>query len=92
MAKRSLLTHGTELLRHVLPEVIRPIRSLWHEVIGFLFLSLAFLGAMSGFRAARSFDGSPQNFFRLIVIGCFVLIMTYYGVTSFLRARKISRP
>jgi hypothetical protein len=91
VVKRSLLTHGTELLRHVVPQVIRPIRSLWHEVIGFLFLSLAFLGAMSGFRAARNFDGSPQNFFRLIVIGCFVLIMTYYGVTSFLRARKISR-
>ena len=86
-----MMTHGTELLRHVVPQVIRPIRSLWHEVIGFLFLSLAFLGGMSGIRAARNFDGSPQNLFRLIIIVFFVLVMGYYGVTSFLRARKISR-
>ena len=91
VAKRSLMMHGSELLRHVVPQVIRPIRSLWHEVIGFLFLSLAFLGALSGIRAARNFDGSPQNLFRLIIIGFFVLIMGYYGVTSFLRARKITR-
>ena len=85
------MTHGSEFLRHVVPQVIRPMRSLWHEVIGFLFLSLAFLGGVSGFRAVRNFDGSPQNLFRLIVIGCFVLIMGFYGISSFLRARKISR-
>jgi len=36
VAKRSLLAHGADLIRHVVPQVIRPIRSLWHEVIGFL--------------------------------------------------------
>jgi hypothetical protein len=91
VAKRSIISHGAELIRHVVPQVIRPIRSLWHEVIGFLFLSLAFLGGVSGFRAARDFDGSPGNLFRLIVIACFVLLMGGYGVSSFLRARKISR-
>jgi hypothetical protein len=91
VAKRSLLSHGVELVRHVVPRVIRPIRSLWHEVIGFLFLSLAFLGGVSGVRIARNFDGSAETLFRLIVTGCFVLIMGGYGVSSFLRARKISR-
>jgi len=71
--------------------VIRPLRSLWHEVIGFLFLSLGFLGGVSGIRVARNFDGSPESLFRLIVIACFVLIMTGYGISSFLRARKITR-
>jgi hypothetical protein len=91
VAKRSLLKHGSELLRHVVPQVIRPIRSLWHEIIGFLFISLGFLGGMSGIRIARNYDGSPETVFRLVVIGCFVLIMGGYGISSFLRARKISR-
>ena len=91
MAKRSLVTHAADLFHHVVPQVIRPLRSLWNEVIGFLFLSLAFLGAMSGFRKARNFDGSPEVLFQLIVTGLFVLLMGGFGISSFLRARKISR-
>ena len=70
---------------------MRPIRSLWHEVIGFLFLSLAFLGGVSGFRVVRDFDGDTEDMFRLIVTGIFVLVMGGFGVSSFRRARKISR-
>src|SRR5215217_5964448 len=92
VVKRSLMSHGAQFLKHVVPEVIKPIRSLWHEVIGFLFLCLAFLGAISGFRVARNFDGEPENMFRLIIIGIFVAIMGGFGISSFRRARKISRP
>ena len=91
MAKRTVTDLGVEFLKHVVPKMVRPIRSLWHEVIGFLFLSLAFLGGVSGFRAARNFDGEPENMFRLIVIAIFVLIMGGYGISSFRRARKITR-
>ena len=90
MAKRSLATHGAQFLKHVVPQLIRPIRSLWHEVIGFLFLSLAFLAALSGFRVARNLE-EPSNLFRLVVTVIFVLIMAGFGISSFLRARKISR-
>jgi hypothetical protein len=91
VVKRRIVKHGVEFVRHVVPKVIRPLHSLWNEVIGFLFLSLAFIGAMSGYRIYRHYDGSPETFFRLILVACFVLIMSYYGISSFLRARKISR-
>jgi hypothetical protein len=91
VVKRRIVKHGVEFVRHVVPRVIKPLRSLWNEVIGFLFLSLAFIGATSGYRIYRHFDGSPETFFRLILVACFVLIMSYYGISSFLRARKISR-
>ena len=91
MAKRSLVTHGAEFLRHVVPEVIRPLRSLWNEVIGFLFISLAFLLGLAVFRKARSFDGSLGVLLGLIGTGLFVLVLFGFGVSSFLRARKISR-
>ena len=74
-----------------MPQLIRPIRSLWHEIIGFLFLSLAFLGAVSAVRVARNFTGEPADLFRLVITGLFVLVMGGYGISSFRRARKISR-
>ena len=91
MAKRSIISYGAELFRHIVPQVIRPIQSLWNEVIGFLFLVFAFFGAVRGFREVRHYDGSPDILFRLILIVCFVLVMGGYGIHSFLRARKISR-
>jgi len=89
--KAGIVRHGVEFMRHVVPRVVQPLHSLWNEVIGFLFLSLAFLGGISGYRMYRRFDGSAETFFRLILAGLFVLIMTVYGISSFRRARKISR-
>jgi hypothetical protein len=91
VAKRNIVAHGAQFIKHVVPQVIRPIRTLWHEVIGFLFLSLAFLGALSCLRIVRNFDGSPESLFRLILTTCFVVIMGGFGVSSFLRARRITR-
>jgi hypothetical protein len=91
VAKPSIVKKGAQFVYHVVPQVIRPLQSLWNEVIGFLFLSLAFLGSVSGYRIARRFDGSPETFFRLSLVILFVLIMFFYGVSSFRRARKISR-
>lgn len=90
-SKASYARHGVQFFRHVVPQVVKPLHSLWNEVIGFLFLSLAFIGSVSGFRIYRHFDGSAETFFRLILVVFFVLIMAFYGIGSFRRARKISR-
>jgi hypothetical protein len=42
-------------------------------------------------KGLRQFDGNPDQLVRLVMLGFFALIMTYFGVTSFLRARRISR-
>jgi hypothetical protein len=91
VAKPSLLDHGVSLVKHIVPGVMRPIRSLWNEVIGFVFLSFAFLGAINAYRTVRNFDGEVKDLFRLILTGIFVLIMASFGISSFRRARKITR-
>ena len=91
MRKRSIYTHGKEFARHVVPAVVKPARTLWHEVIGFLFICLAVIPGFSLLRGLSKYDGSPGALFRLILTGIFVVIMAYYGITSFLRARRISR-
>jgi hypothetical protein len=39
----------------------------------------------------RSFEGDIEGLFRIVLPALFGLVMGYFGVSSFLRARKISR-
>lgn len=81
----------TQFIRHVVPGVVRPVRILWNEVIGFLFLVLAvFIGA-STYRRAASFSSDSGGVFIIVVSGLFAVLLAGYGISSFLKARKISR-
>lgn len=77
---------GRLLVKHVLPAIWKPIHSLWNEVIGFLFLSLAIIFGVQAVRYIHAHDPG-----RLFFAGFCTLLMLWFGITSFLRARKISR-
>jgi len=87
----NLVHKGYQLVRHVVPAVVKPARTLWHEVIGFLFLALACIPIPSGLRAFRELESGNGNVLRVILTAAFVTIMAGYGISSFRRARKISR-
>jgi len=70
---------------------MKPARTLWHELLGFVFTLMAIAFVFSGFRAIRQFDGSPGAIFRLAMLAFGVCLLGGYGISSFLRARKISR-
>lgn len=70
---------------------MKPARTLWHEIIGFLFICLAIIFIPSGIRHARQFDGSIGSVLTIGMYIFFVIVMLCYGVSSFLRARRISR-
>ena len=72
--------------RHVVPAAVKPIHSLWHEVIGFFFLVVAGGGIWKIVRN-RNTMGPVQ----LIIVIPLILILLGYGISSFLKARKISR-
>jgi hypothetical protein len=80
-----------QFFSHVVPHVIRPLRVLWNQIIGFLFVVLAVWSAPSTIRNTRQFDGSMDSVFRLTLSGLFTLLMAGFGIFSFLRARKISK-
>ena len=71
-------------LGHVIPSIIRPIHILWNQAIGFLFIVLA---VVFGFRVVRG----KESFGLQLVGGLFVLLIAWYGVSSFWKARKISK-
>jgi uncharacterized membrane protein len=86
--KRSKLGRFVE---HVMPGVVRPLRVLWHEIIGFIFIVLAVVFGSSAFRNYRLLQSDEISLLRLAASFFLPLLMAYFGVTSFLRARKISR-
>jgi hypothetical protein len=75
----------------VVPAVLKPARTLWHEILGFVFTAMAIAFVFSGFHAIRQFDGSATAILRLALLAVGVCLLGGYGISSFLRARKISR-
>jgi hypothetical protein len=78
-------------LGHVLPGIIRPMHALWNEVIGFIFIVLAIWAAPSAWRNVRLVDGNSESLFKAVISVGFALLMAYFGISSFLKARKITR-
>ena len=78
-------------ISHVMPGVVRPMRVLWNEIIGFLFLVLAIMATPSVIRTYRQLDQPQGGLGRLLLGVLFVAVMAYFGISSFLRARRISR-
>ena len=81
----------SKFVQHVWPNVVRPLHALWNEVVGFLFLVFAVVAVFYVVRAVRDFEGDIEGLFRIVMPGLFGLVMGYFGVSSFWRARKISR-
>jgi hypothetical protein len=86
-----MLSTANRFVKTVVPAVIRPLRVLWNEMIGYLFLVFAALAGFSAYRGWRAFDGSGDAVLRVALSGFFALVMAWFGLSSFLRARKISR-
>ena len=82
----SMLALIRKFLGHVIPGVIRPLHILWNQVIGFFFLVLAVFPMPTAY---RSFN--EGNMPRFLLAAVFIVIMTMFGISSFWRARKISR-
>ena len=79
-----MFSTAKKFIGHVVPSVVRPVSILWNQVIGFLFIVLA---VVFGFRVVRG--NEPPG---LQLVGAlFVLLIAWFGISSFLKARKISK-
>ena len=90
--KRKAIRHGREFVRHVVPAVIKPARTLWNQIIGFFFICFSVWFGAGVVRYGREMlRGDAQSPIALLLaLFCFMVTL-WFGVTSFLRARKISR-
>lgn len=86
------LTLATRHLVETASRVWRILRALFQEVIGFVFLVFAGWGALWLIRSWRQFEGDGEALFKIVLVAGFVLMMGSFGISSFRRARRISRP
>ncbi len=76
--------HARRFATHVVPEVVRPARILWNQAIGGVFV----LFAISFFSYAAIHRDNPAGIAGGIFLG---LVMSYFALSSFLKARRIGR-
>jgi hypothetical protein len=93
---QQVLSQPRTFLKHILPGIVKPIHSLWNEVIGFLFLCFSALFAfrtVTYFRALQHASDATAGtmLMRVLMAGFCAVLLGWFGVSSFLRARKISR-
>ena len=86
MAQRDLARQAGKFVKHVLPAAVKPVHVLWHEVIGFIFLVIAGMVAWWVYRHPAS-----VGLVQLVMIIPIFGVCVGYGVSSFLKARRISR-
>jgi hypothetical protein len=84
--QRQAIRVGKQFFQHIIPAIVKPAHALWNEVIGFIFLCL---GATFGICAVRY--ALRGDMLRVFFAAIATFIMAWYGIDSFLRARRISR-
>ncbi len=75
-----------QFVKHVLPAVIKPMHSLWHEILGFTFLVFAAIGLWKIWRHT-----GPMPPVQLAIVVVFVVVMAAYGISSIRKSRRITR-
>jgi hypothetical protein len=66
----------------------RVLGQLWLEVTGFVFLSLAGIGALALAREYTRYQAGKATVGRVILAVCFTAVFGWFGVSSFWRVRK----
>jgi membrane protein DedA with SNARE-associated domain len=73
-------------VKHVLPAVAKPIHSLWHQLLGFIFLAFAGLCA---WKVWRNEEAIAPPIIAIAIV--FIIVMAAYGISSIRKSQRISR-
>src|SRR5438128_9851450 len=66
----------------------RVLHQLWLEVTGFVFLALAFIGAIALVREFMKYRAGTAVGSRMGIAVCFTVLFGWFGLSSFWRVRK----
>lgn len=73
-------------VKHVMPQVVKPLHSLWHQVLAFIFLAVAGLAAWKLWRTQ-----TPVEPPMMVLVVLFIVVTAGYGLSSLLKSNRISR-
>ncbi len=85
VARTFKVDHARKFAQHVVPEVVRPARVIWNQAIGAIFLLFAI--SFAWYTVTQSHHNVAA-----LVGGIFLsAVMAFFCITSFVKARQISR-
>jgi hypothetical protein len=90
---RAFAAGASEVMKFV-PRLWAIARELFHEVMGVFFIAFALfftVGRAGLIHAIQNLEKEPDGLLRLVVVASVVLMLGGFGVSSFLRARRISK-
>lgn len=64
------------------------LHQLWLEITGFVFLAFAGVGLVGTVREYTAYHGGRGSSGHIAAAGGFTLVFGWFGITSFVRARK----
>jgi len=70
----------------------RALHQLWLEVTGTVFLAMAAFGGIAGFREYMKYAAGRATAGRVAIAILFTLTFAWFGLSSFWRVRRKSRP
>lgn len=85
------IRHVKIFTQHVVPEVVRPARVIWNQAVGGVFLLFAVLFFANALRYYKDIHADSHNGLALVLSLFLGLVMAFFGLGSFLKARRISR-
>jgi len=80
-----------KFLAAVLPGILRPLHSLWNEILGFLFFLLAVLMIRPVWQGWREMHQGPEHVLRFLLSAFMLAVMLGFSLHAFWKARRISR-
>lgn len=75
----------------VVPSVIKPLRVLWNEVLGTIFIAFAVVLVRPTWKSYQELDTDPANLIKLLLSILFLTLMAGFGIHAFWRARRIGK-
>lgn len=76
------------------PRLLGILHQLWNEIIGFLFFALAMFFTFNANGVVESYkalETDPDAWIKLTLAGGVSVLCSYFGYSSFRRAKKIQR-
>ena len=92
VAKSLKMADAQRFAQHVVPEVVRPARVIWNQAIGGLFALFAFFFFGYAYNYYRDMQTDSRRGVALAFSLFLGIVMAFFAIASFLKARKIARP
>lgn len=85
---------GLGAVRDFIPRIWAIVRQVFNEIMGMVFFAIAIFFAVGAHGLVQSYmalEENPDDFPKVVLLLLVVLMFIGFGVSSFRRARKLSR-